>query len=154
MIKEIKMLSDLYTFHIQKFTWRIRLDQSISKAYAKLNIALEMGKGDRIVSNRGEGKEGGEAAAPAALVGTTGAALLGKHCSFLIAIVLKPFLAGSSSSKCGFLRSTGQRGPWLLALHGSLLCLEPFWWRQNTREQMTNRKPKCCSTGFSGLLQS
>lgn len=83
-----------------------------------------MWNGDRIVSDRGERKKGGEAAAPVALVGMTGAALLGKDCSFLIAIALKPFLAGSGSSKCGALRSTGQSCPWLFALHGSLFCLE------------------------------
>lgn len=92
--------------------------------YAKLNVALEMWNRDRIVSDRGERKEEGESTAPVALVGMTGAALLGKDCSFLIAIALKPFLAGSGSSQCGALRSTGQSCPWLFALRGSLFCLE------------------------------
>lgn len=65
MIKEVKTLLNLFTVHIKKFTLRIRLDQSISEMYAKLNVALEVCNRDRIVSNR---KEGEEAAVPAALV--------------------------------------------------------------------------------------
>lgn len=119
MIKEIKTLLNLCIFQIQKFTWRIRLDLSISKAYAKLNIAQEMSNRDRITSNTGEREEGEEAAAPAALVGGTGGAFLGKDCSPLVPIALKSLLAGGSSSKRGLLSSTGQRSP---AVHVVAAC--------------------------------
>lgn len=82
MIKEIKIPSNLYTFHIQKCTGRVNLDQSTSEAHAKLNAALEMW--NRTVSKRRERKEGEEAAA-ATPAGTTGVvALLGKGCFFFV----------------------------------------------------------------------
>lgn len=82
---------------------------------AKLNVALEMWNRDRIVSHGEERKERGEAAGAVPLAGTTGAALLGKGRSFLVAIALKPSLAGS---KRGFLRNKGQRG----CLHSAAAC--------------------------------
>lgn len=82
---------------------------------AKLNVALEMWNRDRIVSHGEERKERGEAAGAVPLAGTTGAALLGKGRSFLVAIALKPSLAGS---KRGFLRNKGQKG----CLHSAAAC--------------------------------
>lgn len=79
----------------------------------------------------GERKEGGEAMAPVPLVGMTGGALLGKDCSFLVAIALKPFLAGSS--KCGFLRNTGQRG----CLASVAAC---FAWRDSGEDRTPGSK--------------
>lgn len=138
MIKEIKTLSNLYTFHIQKCTGRVSLDQSTSEAHAKLSAALEMWNRDRTVTKTGERKEGEEATAAATPAGTTGVVpLLGKGCFFFVATTLKPFHPGSDGCNVAM---SGWRDPGLW--RSTAAC---FVWRdsgeENTTGQINLKKP-------------